>query len=146
MLKLQKHVSYSKNLILISAIIFALLFQSILQSYIIKCPAMAEAEMSSHADHMDMAEEANSSSDAKAMGNMDSGHSHFCPPSGCDICSANDCSQCAPFQLNAIDSKTEFWHKSQANKNHALTANFIGKNAFQTWLQPPTRAPPSIAI
>ena len=145
-------MNHSRKLTLSLAIIFTLLFQSVVQSYIIKCPAMAQTAVSSqsipssHAGHMDMSGEADDSTSAMSGKTHDQSHSHICPPSGCDICTADDCSQCAPCQLNAIDNKFEFWHKSQASISHALIVNFKSKNAFQTWWQPPTRAPPSIAI
>ena len=148
MTKIKKTTNNHRKLVLGLAIVFSLFFQSIGQSFVIKCPAMAEAAMasqkmpSSHEGHMDMS--GGESHDATAMSGKghEKTHGHICPPAGCDICTADDCSQCSLFQLNSINHKTDFWYKSQASLSHALAVNIKAKLALLTWIAPPTRAPP----
>ncbi len=147
-----RHISYLKKLALGLAIVFALLLQSIGQSVVIKCPGMMEAaqssqqssqmSMSEHSDHMNMDMGSENSQAEMVMDHGGATHSHICPPSGCDICTADDCSQCFPFQLNAISIKNTPSHKQEANIGHANFASIISSVALLEWHKPLTRAPP----
>lgn len=139
---------FNKSKLFLSLILISIIFlQSIGQSVVIKCPGMEQAMASAtpimyhgNMDHASM---------GHAMGEMvasnseqSTGHNHYCPPTGCDICTADDCSQCSPFQLNAFENKADIWLKARIQEDTDQVRYLTASTVIPPWAQPPTRAPP----
>ena len=93
-------------------------------------------DMSGHEGH-DMAEVSVGDGEADERG-----HGHICPPSGCDICEGENCSQCSPFQFSAITQQVSVIIKNSRPALPKLqgAASFVV--SLRHWSQPPGRAPP----